>query len=199
MDMADRVEQAMVAAPREGFLLQDQRRRGGVDAPLPIGRGQTNSQPSTVRQMLELLDVRQGQSVLDVGAGSGWTTALLAHLTGPSGSVVGVERIPELAELAASNVQAADLPWARVLLAVPGQLGAPAYGPFDRILVSAVADDVPRALVEQLAPHGVMVVPVRGRMARVRLADDGPAVDYSGYYSFVPLVEDEGDPGAQAE
>lgn len=191
MDAAKLVDQAMAATPRAGFLLQDQRPRGGVDAPLPIGYGQTNSQPTTVRQMLELLEVGEGQSVLDVGAGSGWTTALLAHLTGPSGRVLGVERVPDLVTYAAENVRAADLPWAGVMQAVPGRLGAPAYGPFDRILVSAEAADVPRDLVEQLAPHGIMVVPVRGRMARVRRTDEGPDVEYSGHYAFVPLVEDE--------
>jgi len=86
----DAVADAFEAHPRAGFLPRLARRRAGHDGPIQIGRGQTNSQPRTVADMLRLLDVRPGQRVLDVGAGSGWTTALLAHLTGPDGTVVGV-------------------------------------------------------------------------------------------------------------
>jgi protein-L-isoaspartate(D-aspartate) O-methyltransferase len=81
----------MATHPRERFLPASEVRRAAYDGPLDIGHGQTNSQPRTVRAMLELLDVQPGQRVLDVGAGSGWTTALLAHLTGPAGEVLGVE------------------------------------------------------------------------------------------------------------
>ena len=133
---AERVEQAMRVVPRERFLPPAQRRHRAYDAPLPIGHGQTNSQPGTVRAMLELLDVRPGMRVLDIGAGSGWTTALLAELTGPNGSVTGVERVPELVELGAAAVAAAGVPWARVRAATPHVLGAPDEAPFDRILVS---------------------------------------------------------------
>src|SRR4051812_9944700 len=95
-DGADQLDAAFAAAPREAFLPASHHRFAGVDEPLPIGHGQTNSQPSTVRRMLSLLDVEPGQRVLDVGSGSGWTTALLAHLVGPGGSVVGVERYADL-------------------------------------------------------------------------------------------------------
>src|SRR5699024_7586638 len=78
--------------PRARFLPASHRHLAGQDAPLPIGDGQTNSQPTTVADMLRLLDVREGNRVLDLGAGSGWTTALLAHLVGPDGEVLGVAR-----------------------------------------------------------------------------------------------------------
>ncbi len=195
MGAREMVAAAMRAQPREGFLPQGVRASGGMDEPLPIGHGQTNSQPRTVRTMLELLDVHPGMRVLDVGSGSGWTTALLAALTGPSGSVTGVERIPELVEQGAANVAAADIPWARVVGARPGVLGVPEEAPFDRILVSAMARRLPGELVAQLVPSGVMVVPVRGRMLRVVRRpppDDDPAdaeVTRHGYYRFVPLVD----------
>jgi protein-L-isoaspartate(D-aspartate) O-methyltransferase len=187
-----RAAQAMEAVSRRGFLPRAQRRHDARDQPLPIGWGQTNSQPTTVRHMLELLDVQPGERVLDVGSGSGWTTALLAWLTGPEGSVRGVERVPELVDFGAANLAEAAMPWASICAAQPGVLGLPDYGPYDRILVSAQARSLPARLVAQLAPGGVMVVPVSGRMVRVRQGAAGavPQVEEHGWYRFVPLVDD---------
>jgi protein-L-isoaspartate(D-aspartate) O-methyltransferase len=179
----------MMAVRRSEFLPRPQRRFAAVDLALPIGHHQTCSQPSTVRSMLEQLDVRAGQHVLDVGAGSGWTTVLLAWLVGPSGTVVGVELEPELAQWGAGNVAAAGLPWARVERATPGRLGWPREAPYDRILVSAEAGAVPPELERQLAPGGVMVLPVAGRLLRLRSGAPGEAPEVTGLgrYLFVPL------------
>ena len=189
MDAAERVREAMRAVPRASFLPRAQRFFALADTALPIGHGQTNSQPSTVRAMLELLDVREGDRILDVGSGSGWTTAILARLCGPTGSVLGVERVPALVEMGAANVDRAAMPWARVEAARRGVLGAPEGGPYDRILVSAEADDLPPQLLDQLSRGGIMVIPVEGRMLRVRSTAAGPEVETSGYYRFVPLVQ----------
>ena len=189
----DRVAAAMAAVPRHRFLPADQVTHSAQDGPLPIGHGQTCSQPTTVRQMLELLDVQPGDRVLDVGAGSGWTTALLAWLTGPTGTVAGVERVPELVTAGAANVTAAGMPWARLVAARAGTLGLPSEKPFDRILVSAQPSTLPEELVTQLAPDGVLVIPVAGRMLRVRPTDIGPQVEQHGWYRFVPLVLDPPD------
>jgi protein-L-isoaspartate(D-aspartate) O-methyltransferase len=182
------VDRAFAAAPRTGFLPRAQVGRAHEDLPLEIGYGQTSSQPSTVRRMLRLLDVRDGQRVLDVGSGSGWTTALLAHLVGASGEVVGVELEPDLALWGAANVAACDLPWARIERAEPDLLGRPDLAPFDRVLVSAQARSMPDELVEQLTPDGVMVCPVGGRLARVvRRPGLVPEVSWFGHYRFGPL------------
>ena len=181
----DAVDAAFDATPRRDFLPRGVRRRASYDGPLPIGAGQTNSQPRTVAAMLRLLDVRAGQRVLDVGAGSGWTTALLAHLVGPTGSVLGVELEPSLVTLGAANVAAVRRPWATIRQADPGVLGDPTGAPWDRVLVSAEADELPQELVDQLSADGVLVVPVAGVMLRV--ANPGAVVTEHGYYRFVPL------------
>src|SRR3954451_4291340 len=126
----DRVAEALAAVPREAFLPTRERRSAGYDGPLPIGHGQTNSQPRTVESMLRLLDVREGHKVLDVGSGSGWTTALLARLTGPGGRVLGVELEPELVEFGGANLARAGVPWASIHPAVPDVLGLPGAAPY---------------------------------------------------------------------
>lgn len=183
------VSQAMQEVDRRGFLPEDQRRYAHLDRPLPLGFGQTCSQPRTVADMLGLLEVNPGQRILDVGSGSGWTAALLGHLVGTDGVVVGVELVEELAARASQNVAAHGSPNVTVHPARPDELGRPDDGPFDRILVSAGSEDLPDQLVAQLKPGGVMVIPVAGKMLRVRRRHDG-SVDTTvhGDYAFVPLV-----------
>lgn len=187
--MDPRVDEAFAAVPRRDFLPARQHRFAHLDQALDIGYGVTNSQPTTVRNMLGLLEPRPGDRVLDVGSGSGWTTALLAYLVGPTGSVVGVERIPELVELSRASL-AGTVGQVSVHEAEPGVLGWPAGAPYDRVLVSATATAVPHQLLEQLAIGGVLVAPVEGVMHRVVLTSEGPVVEKHGRYLFVPLIED---------
>lgn len=179
--------EAFAETPREAFLPEDQRARAAYDGPLPLGFGQTSSQPSTVEAMLRLLDVRPGQRVLDVGSGSGWTTALLARLTGPTGRVLGVELEPDLVDFGSHNLERAGVPWASIHEATPGILGLPGAAPYHRILVSAMARELPAELVAQLHTGGVMVIPVAGTMLRVSASMRGLGVTRHGPYRFVPL------------
>lgn len=185
---ADRIRRAFETIRREDFLPAEQRGFAGEDRALHIGYGQTNSQPSTVRNMLSLLDVRPGHRVLDVGCGSGWSTALLGAIVGPSGQVRGVEIVPELVEWGRANLATYPMPWTSITAALPGRLGLPEEAPFDRIMVSAEAQSLPHALVDQLGEEGILVVPVDGKLAEVRRTSGEPSVRRHGYYSFVPLV-----------
>lgn len=186
---AEALHEAFRAVARADFLRPADRRQADLDAPIAIGDGQTNSQPRTVFAMLELLDVQPGNRVLDVGSGSGWTAALLADLVGPNGSVLGVEIDPRLVDFGVANLGKYDYPWASIRQASRDVLGAPEEAPFDRILVSAEASELPTPLVDQLAVDGILVVPVRARMTRVvKTSDDDVTVTTHGLYSFVPLL-----------
>ncbi len=187
MDPESRVRAAFEAAPRSRFLPRRARWRASYDGPIPIGKGQTSSQPRAVRSMLRLLEVEPGQRVLDVGSGSGWTTALLAHLTGPGGVVLGVELEPTLTAFGTANLEAAGVGWATIRQAIPGVFGVPDEAPYDRILVSANARSLPAELVDQLGEGGRMVIPVDSTMLLVRREGGRVRTSEHGAYRFVPL------------
>ncbi|MGO1638212.1 MAG: protein-L-isoaspartate O-methyltransferase [Ancrocorticia populi] len=188
--MSDAVTTAMREVSRADFLPESIKHLAHYDGPLPIGESQTNSQPYTVAEMLRLLDVHPGHRILDVGAGSGWTTALLAYLTGGAGTVIGLERNANLIGPAREALSSYVEDNARIDEATAGILGAPDEAPFDRILVSATAPRIPQSLVDQLADDGIMVIPVATTMKRVRRRGGQIEVTDHGQYRFVPLVED---------
>jgi protein-L-isoaspartate(D-aspartate) O-methyltransferase len=146
---------------RRDFVRAEDVEQSDINAPLPIGSGQTISQPLTVALMLEWLQPQPGNKILDIGSGSGWTTALLAHIVGPTGVVYGLEILPELVAFANQNTAKYPDLKARIINQVGnGYTGLPAQAPFDRIMVSAAALSLPPTLRLQLQIGGRLVVPV---------------------------------------
>jgi protein-L-isoaspartate(D-aspartate) O-methyltransferase len=188
----ERVLAAMERVPRELFVPDALRDRAYADVALPIGHGQTISQPYMVARICEALSLRGNEKVLDVGGGSGYQAAVLAEL---AGEVHTIERVPELAELARHNLDAAGYDDVHVHVG-DGTLGLPEQAPFAAIAVAAAAPDLPRTLYEQLEERGRLVVPVGGRRGqRLQLvirSPEGPAVVRSVPCRFVPLVGEEG-------
>jgi protein-L-isoaspartate(D-aspartate) O-methyltransferase len=188
----ERVLEAMARVPRELFVPEEERELAYADAALPIGYGQTISQPYMVARIAEALAPRPGELVLDVGTGSGYQAAVLAEL---GADVLTIERIPELAEQARANLGEAGYERVEVLVG-DGTLGVPERAPFDGIAVAAAAPSVPGTLYEQLRPRGRLVVPVGGQRAQrlevIVRSPEGPAVVHSVPCRFVPLVGKEG-------
>lgn len=184
-----RVDEAFTNIGRAQFLPEESRHYAYIDTPVSIGYGQTNSQPSLVRQMIEWLDVRPGDKVLDVGSGSGWTTALLSYIVGPKGKVYAVEKVPELVEFGRENCKKTKITNVEFFQA-GDEFGLPEHAPFDRILVSAAANEVPRSLLEQLKPGGKMVIPVGSDIETVTKTDSGELLSETKHgFVFVPLVQ----------
>jgi protein-L-isoaspartate(D-aspartate) O-methyltransferase len=176
----ERVLDAMRRVPRELFVPPEERAHAYEDSALPIGFGQTISQPYVVALTCAALRLRGHEHVLDVGTVSGYQAAVLAEL---AGSVVGVERIPELAAAARHNLAAAGSDVE--VLTGDGANGVPERAPFDAIAVAAAADKLPPALLEQLAPTGRMVIPLRDELVLVM---PGPKLQALAPVRFVPLV-----------
>lgn len=155
----ERVLAALRQVPRHRFLPEAAWKLAYLDSPLKIGRGQTISQPYIVALMTELLQVRPGDKVLEVGTGSGYQAAVLATL---AREVHSIERVPELAERAEANLSTLGVENVRVHLG-DGSLGYPPAAPYDRILVAAAAPEAPPTLLAQLAEGGRLVIPVGDR------------------------------------
>jgi protein-L-isoaspartate(D-aspartate) O-methyltransferase len=184
----DRIEEAFDKVDRAGFVPKDMKSSVDADVPLPIGYGQTISQPTTVRMMLEWLDAKPGDTVLDVGSGSGWTTALLSYIVSPRGYVYAVERVPELVEFGRDNAERVGVKNASFHQA-SDEYGLPEYGPYDRILVSASADKLPQELLGQLKPGGKLVIPVHNDILEITKQQNGKIeiITHPGFV-FVPLI-----------
>lgn len=191
-----RVRAALERIPREHFVPRDIRAESYVDAPLPIGEGQTISAPHMVAIMAEALELRPGLRVLEVGGGSGYHAAVLAELVQPGGRVLSVEVVPALAAAAREALDGLDPRPAVDVVLGDGSRGHPAGAPYDRISVACAAPRIPPPLLEQLAEDGLLVIPVgppdTQELLRVRKSG---ASEPLGLVRFVPLVGEHGYPG----
>ncbi|MCQ8893325.1 MAG: protein-L-isoaspartate(D-aspartate) O-methyltransferase [Methanolinea sp.] len=187
-----RVLDAMRKVPRHLFVPAGYESAAYRDFPLPIGHGQTISQPYIVALMTELLAVSPGDRVLEVGAGSGYQAAVLATL---GAEVISMERIPEVARIAEGNLRRAGYTGVRVVVG-DGTRGYPSAAPYQGIIITAAAPAVPEPLVDQLAEGGRLVAPVGGRDLQelVRLEKRGGKVTRTshGGVVFVPLLGEFG-------
>jgi len=159
-----------------------------VDAPLPIGNNQTISQPSTVAFMLEKLEPQKGNRVLDIGSGSGWTAALLCHIIADEGNLKGLDRVDSLVEQGKKNLSQFHFGKRCSIQKAGEKLGFPGEK-FDRILVSASADEIPEELFEQLNIGGILVIPVQNSIFKFKKISD-TSIEKEEYYgfTFVPLI-----------
>jgi protein-L-isoaspartate(D-aspartate) O-methyltransferase len=184
----DVISKAFSVVDRINFVPEDLKDRARLDSALPIGYGQTISQPYTVEKMLRWLEVEPGNKILDIGSGSGWTAALLSQLGGKKSQIYAVEIVPELVEFGRKNNNRLGIKNVKFYQAGK-ELGLPQHAPFDRILVSASADELPHQLLQQLKPGGKMVIPVREDILEIEKTDDKnyETAVHSGFV-FVPLI-----------
>jgi protein-L-isoaspartate(D-aspartate) O-methyltransferase len=184
----ERVLSAMRSVPRHLFVPASYRDAAYNDCPLPIGRGQTISQPYIVAVMTELLQLRPDDRVLEIGGGSGYQAAILGTL---AREVISIERIPEVAEMAKENLSGAGITNVTIVIG-DGTLGYPARAPYDAVLITAAAPEVPPPLLDQLAEGGRLVAPVGSRdlqeLVRCTKREGVVSREHFGGVVFVPLL-----------
>ena len=195
-----RVARAMMTVPRELFLRTDEMPYAYVDSPLPIGHGQTTSALHMTALFCEYAEMKPGQKVLEVGGGCGYMSCVYAEVVGPSdkserewGHVWSVEIIKELAEFATTNVKKAGYASRVTVVHGDASVGLSEHGPYDVIIVTSAAPDIPSPLEEQIGPGGVLLIPIGTphffqELFRIRKADDGKLTrENLGGVAFVPL------------
>lgn len=179
---------------REDFIAPEFKYEAGGNYPISIGHRQTISQPLTVAFMIELLAPKKGHRILDIGSGSGWTTALLAEIVGEEGKVYAIERIKELKQLGEDNTSKYNFVASgrAVFITGDGSKGLNNKAPFDRIHVAAAAAKIPKALLKQLKIGGKLVIPegvdIQNIVVMEKTGKDEYCRKYFPGFVFVPLI-----------
>lgn len=184
------VEKAFLDIPREVFVPDNIKRYAYLDTPLEIGQGQTISAPHMVAIMVEALDLKKGQKVLEIGAGSGYHAAIVANIIGKNGHVYTIERFSNLTEFAKNNLKKAKITNVTVEKG-DGSEGLGQYAPYDRIYVTCAAPDIPQPLIDQLKDSGKLMIPVGQMICNLELIEKlGNKIKTKnlGGCAFVPLV-----------
>ncbi len=184
------VEKAFLETPRELFVPESLKNLSYIDTPLEIGNGQTISAPHMVAIMCEGLDIKKGQKILEIGAGSGYHAAIISKLVGKEGHVYTIERLPSLAEKAKNNLENAGITNVTIENG-DGSLGLQKYAPYERIYVTCASPDIPPPLIKQLKDQGKLMIPVGKMICNLELVekigDEIVTMDLGGC-AFVPLV-----------
>jgi len=190
--ISERVLAAMKSVPRHLFVPVREQGDAYIDTPLPIGRGQTISAPHMVAIMCDLLDIRDGMNILEIGAGSGYHAAVMAVLAG-SGHIYTVERIESLALSARENLKKAGIENVTVIVD-DGTLGLPGFAPYDRISVAAASPEILETLTDQLKTGGKLIIPVGKTYQELYLVTktNGLKREAKGGVVFVPLLGKKG-------
>jgi len=187
-----RIIDAFQTIKRQDFMPEDSKELAQLNEALPIGYGQTISQPLVVAFMLEKLQPRVGEKILDIGFGSGWTTALLSELVGPKGKVIALEIVPELVEFGKKNVSKYSFIGKGIahLISADGSRGYSEEAPFDKILCSAEAEELPQAWKKQLKVGGKIITPIGNSICvfTKKSEQEFEKEDFPGFI-FVPLIK----------
>lgn len=188
---------AFRVVPREKFIPPKSKKEAYADRPLPIGQGQTISAPSMIAIMLEVLDVKKGQKVLEIGTGSGYNAALLAEIVGENGEIHTIERLKTVGEVGRKNLEETGYDNVKVIIG-DGTRGYKEKAPWNRILVTACAPDVPEPLIKQLEIGGKIAAPVGSHymyqtlLVVEKIHEDETKTEKHGSCAFVPLVGEFG-------
>ena len=176
---------------REGFIPENLKNSAYHDTPLPLLRGKTISQPTTVMIMTSLLELKQGEKIFEVGTGSGYQAAIIAKIVGDKGKVITTDVVPELVSFAKQNLRKAKIENVKVY-EEDGSKGMPSEAPFDKIILTAASREFPKPLIEQLKPEGIIVGPVgnQNEQEMVRGIKDKQghlALEFFGQFLFTPM------------
>lgn len=184
--------EVMRMVPRHEFIPEVSKPMAYGDFAVPIGQGQTASQPFVVAKMISLLEPRRTDKVLEIGSGLGYAAAILSKM---SGKVIGIERIPEFAQKANKNLKLIGAKNARIIVG-DGSVGAIHYYPFDKVLISTACPEIPEDIIQQTRNNGIIVAPVGDRMKqkliRARKTPQGLQIEEHDSVNFVPMLGKKG-------